>query len=205
MSDGDNVFTVEYTTTGPAAPTVDGADEAPIEESLLPAGAGDTEVDDDVNDENLDADHNDDAPLYFYSMSDILATPEFVLHALVAEELHVVSSDEPASFAEAERNLSWSKATMEKMDSIEENGTWSLINLPPGRKPIGVKWVFKVKQDEHGAVSKHKVRLVVKGYTQQHDINYDEVFASVARWDSSSLLRHMRGGRCTTWMSNWCS
>jgi hypothetical protein len=36
----------------------------------------------------------------------------------------------------------------------------------PSRKPIGVKWVFNVKRDEHGAVSKHKARLVVKGYAQ---------------------------------------
>jgi hypothetical protein len=55
---------------------------------------------------------------------------------------------------------------MEEMDSIKENGTWSLVDLPPGRKPIGVKWVFKVKRDEHGAVSKHKACLVVKGYAQ---------------------------------------
>jgi hypothetical protein len=57
----------------------------------------------------------------------------------------------------------------------------SLIDLPPSRKPIGVKWVFKVKRDEHGAVSKHKARLVVKGYAQRHDIDYDEVFTLVAR------------------------
>lgn len=46
---------------------------------------------------------------------------------------------------------------------------------------IGVKWVFKVKRDEHGVVSKHKVRLMVKGYTQQQGINYDNVFVLVAR------------------------
>jgi hypothetical protein len=56
-----------------------------------------------------------------------------------------VSSDKPASFGEAEHSLSWRKAMMEEMDSIEENDTWSLVDLPPGRKPIGVKWVFKVK------------------------------------------------------------
>jgi hypothetical protein len=129
-------------------------------------GAGDIEVDDDVDDENLDVDHNDDAPLRFHSMSDILVTPGFAPCALVAEELHVVSSDEPASFTEAEHNPSWRKAMMEEMDSIEENDTWSLVDLPPNRKPIGVKWVFKVKRDEHGAVSKHKACLVVKGYAQ---------------------------------------
>jgi hypothetical protein len=142
---GDDVFTMEYTTTGPVAPMADGADEAPIEEPRLPTGAGDTEVDDGVDDENLDADHDDDAPLHFRSMSDILVTPGFAPCALVAEELHVVSSNELASSAKAEHSPSWRKAMMEEMDSIDENGTWSLIDLPPGRKPIGVKWVFKVK------------------------------------------------------------
>jgi hypothetical protein len=51
-----------------------------------------------------------------------------------------------------------------------------------------VKWVFKVKRDEHKAVSKHKVRLVVKGYVQWHDIDYDEVFMPMARLDSMRLL-----------------
>jgi hypothetical protein len=145
---------------------VDGADEAPTEESPLPTRAGDTEVDDNVDDENLDADHDGNALLHFRSMSDILATSGFAPRALVAEELRVVSSDELASFIEAEHNPSWRKVIMEEMDSIEENGTWSLIDLPSDRKPIGVKWVFKVKRDEHGAMSKHKARLVMKAYTQ---------------------------------------
>jgi hypothetical protein len=51
-----------------------------------------------------------------------------------------------------------------------------------------VKLVFKVKRDEHGAVSKHKACLVVKGYAQQHGIDYDEVFIPVAQLDSVRLL-----------------
>jgi hypothetical protein len=51
-----------------------------------------------------------------------------------------------------------------------------------------VKWALKVKQNEHGAVSKHKACLVVKGYMQRHGIDYDEVFAPVARLDSVRLL-----------------
>jgi hypothetical protein len=185
LGGGDDVFTVEYTTTGSVAPTTVGADEALTEESPLPARAGNAEVDDD--DENLDADHDDDAPLHFRSMSDILATPGFTPRALVAEELHLVSSDEPASFVEAEHSPSWRKAMMEEMDSIEENGTCNLVDLPPNRKPIGVKWVFKVKRDEHGVVSKHKACLVMKGYAQRHDIDYDEMFMGVARLDSMRL------------------
>jgi hypothetical protein len=82
-----------------------------------------------VNDENLDADNDDDAPLHFRSMSDIIVTPGFAPHALVAKELHVVSSNESTSFIEAEHSPSWRKAMMDEMDSIEENGTWSLIDL----------------------------------------------------------------------------
>jgi hypothetical protein len=120
---------VKYITTGSVSPTTNGADEASTEESLLPTGAGDMEVDD-VDDENLNADHNDGASLRFHNMSDILATSGFTSRALVAEELHVVSSDEPTSFAEAERSPSWRKAIMEEMDSIEENDT-----LEPHRSP----------------------------------------------------------------------
>jgi hypothetical protein len=61
---------------------------------------------DDVDDENLDADHDDDAPLRFRNMSDILVTPEFTPCALVAEELHVVSSDELTSFTKVEHSPS---------------------------------------------------------------------------------------------------
>jgi hypothetical protein len=110
---------MEYTTMGLTAPTMDGADETPTEESPLPTRAGDAEVDDDVNAENLDADHDDDAPLHFRSMSDILTTLEFTTRALVSEELHMVSSNEPTSFAEAEHSLSWRKAMMEEMNSIK--------------------------------------------------------------------------------------
>jgi hypothetical protein len=49
---------------------------------------------------------------------------------------------------------------------------------------IGVKWVFKTKYNEKGKVEKHKARLVVKGYAQRHGIDYSEVYAPVARWDT---------------------
>ncbi|CAA6671052.1 unnamed protein product [Spirodela intermedia] len=83
-------------------------------------------------------------------------------------------SDEPVSFVEAEGHPSWRKAMEEEMASIEENRTWSLVDLPHGRRAIGLKWVYKVKRDENGAVAKYKARLVV--------------FAPVARLDTVRLL-----------------
>jgi hypothetical protein len=76
----------------------------------------------------------------------------------------------------------------DEMAAIEENKTWTLCELPQGRRAIGLKWVFKVKRDEAGSVVKHKARLVVKGYAQRKGIDYDEVFAPVARLDTVRLL-----------------
>jgi hypothetical protein len=73
---------------------------------------------------------------------------------------------------------------MEELGSIKENKTWSFIDLPRGQKVIGLKWVFKLKHDERGDVVKHKARLVVKGYVQRQGIDFDEVFALVARMES---------------------
>jgi hypothetical protein len=54
---------------------------------------------------------------------------------------------------------------VDELQSIEENKTWSLTELPSGRRAIGLKWVFKVK-NQLGEVVRHKGRLVVKGYAQ---------------------------------------
>ncbi|KAF0906244.1 hypothetical protein E2562_009249 [Oryza meyeriana var. granulata] len=54
--------------------------------------------------------------------------------------------------------------------------------------PIGLKWVYKLKRDEQGAVVKHKARIIAKGYIQQQGIDYDEVFAPVARMESVRML-----------------
>jgi hypothetical protein len=53
---------------------------------------------------------------------------------------------------------------MKELGSIKENKTWSFVDLPRGQKAIGLKWVFKLKHDEHRDVVKHKARLVAKDY-----------------------------------------
>lgn len=58
------------------------------------------------------------------------------------------------------------------------------MDLPANATSIGVKWIFKTKLNEERKVEKHKARLVAKGYAQIHGIEYNEVFAPVARWDT---------------------
>jgi hypothetical protein len=79
-------------------------------------------------------------------------------------QLHVVSFEEPASLSEAQADPRWGAAMKEELDSIEDNQTWTLCDLLQGRRAISLKWVFKLKRNEHGYVVKYKARLVMKGY-----------------------------------------
>jgi hypothetical protein len=74
------------------------------------------------------------------------------------------------------------------MQAIEQNRTWDVSNLPAKQKAIGLKWVFKVKKDPEGKIVKHKERLVAKGYAQVQGVDFDEVFAPIARIETVRVL-----------------
>ncbi|GKB07157.1 putative ribonuclease H-like domain-containing protein, partial [Tanacetum coccineum] len=61
-------------------------------------------------------------------------------------------------------------------------------NLPYGKKAIGTKWVYRNKKDERGVVVRNKARLVAQGHRQEEEIDYDEVFAPVARIESIRIF-----------------
>jgi hypothetical protein len=69
----------------------------------------------------------------------------------------------------------------EEMAALDANRTWELVPLPEGKKAIGCKWVYKMKHNSDGSISKYKVRLVAKGYAQTHGIYYEERFALVTK------------------------
>ncbi|PWA73649.1 ribonuclease H-like domain, Reverse transcriptase, RNA-dependent DNA polymerase [Artemisia annua] len=75
-----------------------------------------------------------------------------------------------------------------ELDSINKNNTWTLTTLPEKQKAIGLKWVYKTKRDAQGKIIKHKARLVAKGYVQEQGIDFDEVFAPVARIETVRLI-----------------
>jgi hypothetical protein len=81
----------------------------------------------------------------------------------------------------------------EEMKSILDNKTWTLEDLPRGHKAIELKWVYKLKRNEEGEVVKHKARLVSKGYTQKLGIDFEVVFAPMARLESVRLLLPITG------------
>nr|GEW44157.1 ribonuclease H-like domain, reverse transcriptase, RNA-dependent DNA polymerase [Tanacetum cinerariifolium] len=77
---------------------------------------------------------------------------------------------------------------MKELDSVNRNNTWKLTTLPKGHKAICLKWVFKTKIDANGNIVKLKARLVAKYYIQEHGIDFEEVFAPVARMETIRLL-----------------
>ena len=108
------------------------------------------------------------------------------------EETHnfvmfTITSD-PTTFEQAVKSDKWRIAMNNEIDAIENNNTWELTNLPAGAKTIGLKWIFKTKLNENGEVEKYKARLVAKGYSQQYGVDYTEVFAPVARWDTIRMV-----------------
>jgi Reverse transcriptase (RNA-dependent DNA polymerase) len=65
------------------------------------------------------------------------------------------------------------------------------VSLPPGKKAVGCKWVFTVKQNPEGKIERYKARLVAKEYSQTYDIDYDETFASIAKMSTVRTLISM--------------
>ncbi|GKF34092.1 ribonuclease H-like domain, reverse transcriptase, RNA-dependent DNA polymerase [Tanacetum coccineum] len=99
-----------------------------------------------------------------------------------------MAEDEPKNYKEALSDQKWIEAMKVELDSINRNNTWELTTLPKGHKAIGLKWAFKTKKDANGNIIKHKARLVAKGYVQEHGIDFEEVFAPVARMKTIRLL-----------------
>ncbi|GJT12769.1 putative ribonuclease H-like domain-containing protein [Tanacetum coccineum] len=89
--------------------------------------------------------------------------------------------EEPKKISEALNNESWVEAMQEELLQFKLQQVWVLVDLPHGAKVIGTKWVYRNKRDERGVVVRNKARLVAQGHRQEEGIDYDEVFAPVAR------------------------
>nr|GFB14116.1 hypothetical protein [Tanacetum cinerariifolium] len=90
--------------------------------------------------------------------------------------------------SDALQDPSWVEAMQEELLQFKIQKVWSLVDCSKGVRPIGTKWVLKNKKDERGIVIRNKARLVAQGHTQEERIDYDEVFAPVARIEAIRLF-----------------
>ena len=99
--------------------------------------------------------------------------------------------NEPRTFKKAmssSESLLWKEAVNSEIESILNNHTWELVDLPPGNKPLGSKWIFKRKIKDDGTIDKFKARLVVKGYRQREGLDYFDTYSTVIRITSIRIL-----------------
>ena len=85
----------------------------------------------------------------------------------------------------------WREAMRVEIDGCERQRTWEVvprITLPAGSNVIRVKWVYKIKTDETGAIAKYKARITPKGFMQKHGVDYFEVFANTGKYKTLRLL-----------------
>ncbi|GJS95272.1 DNA polymerase zeta catalytic subunit-like protein [Tanacetum coccineum] len=82
----------------------------------------------------------------------------------------------------------WQKAINDEMESFESNRTWHLVDLPPGCKTIGCKWMLKKKLKPDGTVDKFKAHLVAKGFKQRENVDFFDTYSPVTRITSIRVL-----------------
>ena len=98
-----------------------------------------------------------------------------------------LDSNEPTDIKEALNGtnaLRWKEAIENEYDSLIQNKTWDLVDVPADKNIIGCKWVFKVKRNGDGSINRYKAQFVVRGYSQEAGVDYDEIYAPVARYNS---------------------
>ena len=106
----------------------------------------------------------------------------------------MVESD-PQTYEEVVGDPIWQTAMKEEFISLQKSNTWELVDLPPGRKLVQCKWVYKTKFAADGSPLKYKDILVAKVYSHVHGIDYNETFSPVAKMDSIRLALAIAASR----------
>jgi hypothetical protein len=139
--------------------------------------------------------HTSKSPMKELSLattSDLLALTDFKWFKLAPSFARTASGSQlPTSYndiAQLVEKEEWYAATDAEIASLIEHDTWKLVPPPSDRKAIKCKWVFRIKTDADGNVTRYKARLCACGYSQIHGLDYKEIYAPVVRGESLRLM-----------------
>lgn len=107
------------------------------------------------------------------------------------EYVVIADEGEPQSYEQAitsEHKGEWEKAMQEEMQSLHDNHTYDLVELPKGKRALKCKWVYKLKTEEKNSLPRYKARIVVKGCNQKKGIDFDEIFSPVVKMSSIRVV-----------------
>ncbi|GAB2288443.1 hypothetical protein Dimus_037998 [Dionaea muscipula] len=99
-----------------------------------------------------------------------------------------LSDIEPLGYKLALQCPTWKAAMQDEMNALTSQNTWTLVPLPPDKNVVSCKWIFKLKKNADGTISRHKARLVARGFSQEQGVDYDETFSPVVRHTTVRLL-----------------
>lgn len=124
-------------------------------------------------------------PTSFSLVSRPILTNQHSMHTRAKSGIYkpkaLTASVVPTSVKAALAQPQWHTAMQQEFEALQRNNTWDLVPLPQGRKPIGCKWVFRIKENPDGSLNKHKARLVAKGFHQQPGFEFTDTFSPVVK------------------------
>jgi len=88
---------------------------------------------------------------------------------------------EPQNYEQASKDSNWVVAMNKELEALQANNTWLVVDLPPGKRAISSKWVYRVKLKADGTLERLKARLVIRGNHQKVGIDYQETFSPVVK------------------------
>jgi hypothetical protein len=88
---------------------------------------------------------------------------------------------EPTIYSTASKHPKWCNAMDEEFQALQKQGTWALVPAPSTKNIVGCKWVYKLKYNSDGTISRYKARLVAKGFHQQYGVDFEENFSPVVK------------------------
>lgn len=134
---------------------------------------------------NMAANTGNIGPLY--PISSVLSYDKFSLPH--TKFIAAISSQiEPSTYKQASKHDSWVKAMDTELAALNQNKTWLITELPQDKKPIGCKWVYKIKHKSDGSIERYKARLVAKGFNQIEGIDFFDTYSPVAKLTTVRLL-----------------